>query len=241
MDFIEQEDSRHYSYGIGHMQQFSFQQQGAFFHTPRITWAVQMLILVNAACFALQLIAYPFETGLASSWLRLDMWFGFQPAAFLHGFLWMPFTYQFLHGGLLHLFMNMLWLFVFGPDVERLLGSRQFLFFYIACGVLGVLASLVPYLATGHGALIIGASGSTMGVLVAFAMIDPQRQFLLFPLPVPVTAVWLVILVVIFNILMARSGNSGISVATHFGGMLAGGALMKGIPRYHSWRRSRRR
>ena len=80
-----------------------------------------MLILVNAACFALQLIAYPFETGLASSWLRLDMWFGFQPAAFLHGFLWMPFTYQFLHGGLLHLFMNMLWLFVFGPDVERLL------------------------------------------------------------------------------------------------------------------------
>jgi membrane associated rhomboid family serine protease len=80
-----------------------------------------------------------------------------------------------------------------------------------------------------------------MGVLVAFAMIDPQRQFLLFPLPVPVTAVWLVILVVIFNILMARSGNSGISVATHFGGMLAGGALMKGIPRYHSWRRSRRR
>ncbi|NLN93783.1 MAG: rhomboid family intramembrane serine protease [Candidatus Hydrogenedens sp.] len=223
------------------MQQYSFQQRSAFFHTPRITWAVQMLILLNTAIFALQLLAFPVEQWLGNPWFQLDLWLGFQPASFLQGWIWTPFTYQFLHGGLLHLFMNMLWLFIFGPDVERLLGSRQFLIFYVACGALGVLATLLPYLAGKPvNPLIIGASGSALGVIVAFAMIDPQRQFFLFPLPVPVTAVWLVILVVIFNLLTLRSGQGGISVATHFGGMLAGGVLMKLIPRYHSWRRRRR-
>lgn len=224
------------------MTQFSFQQRSSFFHTPRITWAVQMLILMNIAGFVVQLLAHPVEQWLANPWLRIDEWLAFQPAAFLRGLVWTPFTYQFLHGGLLHLFLNMLWLFVFGPDVERLLGSRQFIFFYIGCGALGVLATLVPYLAgESAGPMIIGASGATMGVLVAFAMIDPKRQFFLFPLPVPITAVWLVILVVMFNILTLNSGHSGISVATHFGGMLAGFALMKLIPRYHSWRRKLRR
>ena len=217
------------------MEEFHYQQPRMALQLPRITWGVQRLILLNVAVFAIQLAAMPFEAFLGWQGILVD-YFGFQPAWFFRGFLWLPFTYQFLHGGLMHLFMNMLWLFVFGPDVERLLGTRQFIRFYLACGAIGVLATVGPFLLTGQYATVIGASGSAMGVLVAFAMMDPQRQFYMFPLPVPITAVWLVILVVLFNLVTLSAGASSISVATHFGGMLAGAFLMKAIPMYHRWR-----
>ncbi len=213
------------------MDPYSYQQPRMSLQLPRITWGVQRLILLNAFVFSMQLLLKPFEVWLGMHGLLVDL-FGFQPGWFFSGFLWTPFTYQFLHGGLMHLFMNMLWLFIFGPDVERLLGTRQFLFFYVACGFLGVLTTLIPYLLGGQYAVVIGASGAAMGVLVAFAMLDPQRRFYMFPLPVPITAVWLVILVVIFNLITLNAGHSNVSVATHFGGMLAGGFLMKAIPVY---------
>lgn len=227
------------------MQEFYYQQPRMTLQFPKITWAVQRLILINAALFALQLLVRPLEIWLALRWNSADIsiahWFGFQPGYFIVGYFWKPFTYQFLHGGLMHLFMNMLWLYVFGPDVERTLGSRQFIRFYVACGALGVLATIGPYLLSGVYATVIGASGAAMGVLVAFAMIDPDRQFFLFPLPMPITASWLVFLVVLFNIVALRVGDSGVSVATHFGGMIAGAGLMKAIPIYHHWRRNKER
>ncbi len=223
------------------MEQFYYQPTRMSLQLPRVTWAVQRLILANAAVFALQLLYMPAECLLAERYgaaLAAPIhWFGFHPGRFFFGFIWQPLTYQFLHGGLMHLFMNMLWLFMFGPDVERLLGSRQFLRFYLACGALGVLATAFPYLLTGSYSPVIGASGAVMGVLVAFAMIDPKRQFFLFPLPVPITAAWLVILVALFNLLALRTGDSNISVATHFGGMIAGAGLMKAIPIYRHRRR----
>jgi membrane associated rhomboid family serine protease len=214
------------------MDQQYYQQPRMTLQLPKVTWGVQRLILLNVAVFALQLALRPVEALLGAPELLVE-YLGFQPALFFYGFIWTPLTYQFLHGGLMHLFMNMLWLFVFGPDVERLLGTRQFIRFYVACGALGVLATLGPYLLGGQYAMVIGASGAAMGVLVAFAMIDPQRQFFMFPLPVPITAVWLVILVVLFNLVTLSAGTANISVATHFGGMLAGAFLMKVIPLYH--------
>lgn len=223
------------------MQQYTFQQPRMMLQMPRVTWAVQRLILLNVVVFAIQLIFKPLETWLilqtGARSMTLLYWFGFHPGMLFLGRIWTPITYQFLHGGLMHLFMNMLWLFVFGPEVERLLGSRQFIRFYLACGAIGVLATMGPYVLSGEYAAVIGASGAAMGVLVAFAMIDPQRQFFLFPLPVPITAIWLVILVVFFNLIAMRAGDSNVSVATHFGGMAAGFCLMKAIPLYHRWRR----
>lgn len=225
------------------MQQYYDQDMRMSFQMPRVTWAVQRLILLNALIFTVQLLLIPAETWLTmktgSSRLTLIHWLGFHPGRFYYGFIWTPLTYQFLHGGLMHLFMNMLWLFVFGPEVERVLGSRQFIRFYLACGALGVLATGLPYFLSGGYSPVIGASGATMGVLVAFAMIDPQRKFYMFPLPVPLTATWLVILVVLFNIMGISAGDRSTSIATHFGGMLTGGLLMKGIPMFNHWRRER--
>jgi membrane associated rhomboid family serine protease len=219
------------------------------FDRPRVTWAVQRLILANILIFAAQQLWAPLEIyavlrfNLAPNWL--DAFFSFQPTLFLQGHLWTPFTYQFLHGGLMHLFMNMLWLFFAGIYVERALGTRKFLQFYLFCGAAGVMATYAPLLA---GAFlqgtpvysmtpVLGASGAVMGVLIAFAFTDPNREFFLFPLPVPINARILVLFIVLMNLVTALGGKGGVSVSTHFGGMIAGFCYMKLAPKYNAWRR----
>ncbi len=206
---------------------------------------MQRLILANIIVFAVQLLLKPVEALLFVQWNSgvqggwVNFLFGFQPPLFLHGMLWKPFTYQFLHGGLMHLFMNMLWLFFFGSDVERVLGTRQFFRFYIFCGALGVLATILPYLVTGSTAPVIGASGAVMGVLVAFAMVEPDRQLFLFPLPMPINARALILIVVVLNIIYSF-GESSVSWITHFGGMGAGFVYMWLRPKISLWQREKR-
>lgn len=206
----------------------------------RITWAVQTLILANIVVFAAQLILdIPFggpelrtPGGLVVSYLF------FVPSDFLRGYLWQPFTYMFLHGGLMHVTINMLWLYMFGPDVERALGSRQFFRFYFICGAVGVLINLLPIV--NPMTSVVGASGAVMGVLVAYAMANPERQFYFFPFPFPINARAMVLIVIAMNIFSGFSGDST-SVATHFGGMAVGAAYMKFIPALRAWQNERDR
>lgn len=230
------------------MSQYQYYRENIGIAAPRITWAVQRLILLNIAVFVIQLLVAPVEAyllkkygvGMAAGGLMKTL-FGFQSSLFLHGLVYTPITYQFLHGGVLHLTINMLWLFFFGPDVERTLGTRQFYKFYLFCGGLGVFAAMISYLIPGGASpSVIGASGAVMGVLIAFAMIDPDRQFFMFPLPVPITARWLVIIIIVMNIIAAL-GDSPVSVTTHFGGMAVGYAYMKLLPVLSAWQRERRR
>jgi len=72
---------------------------------------------------------------------------------------------MYLHNGLLHLFMNMLWLFFFGPEVEHTLGTRQFVRFYILCGMLGVLFTFIPMRLFDENVSVAGASGARHGRL----------------------------------------------------------------------------
>ena len=206
---------------------------------PGITWAVRWLILANAFVFAGQLALAPVEVATGGA-ARVVETFGFSVGGLFRGMLWQPLSYQFLHLGLMHLFMNMLWLFFFGPEVEKLLGSRQFIRFYMACGALAVMVTLVPLAVFGFMPTMCGASGSVMGVLVAFAMIDPKRQFYLFPLPVPISAVGMVALVFIMNVVAGLNGGMP-EMVTHLGGMAAGYGLMKAIPYYYRWRREQAR
>jgi membrane associated rhomboid family serine protease len=206
---------------------------------PSITWAVRWIILANIALFAGQLLLAPLEV-LTGGRERVVETFGFTAGSLFHGMLWQPVSYQFLHLGLMHLFMNMVWLFFFGPEVERLLGSRQFIRFYLACGALAVLITLVPLAVFGFSPTMCGSSGAIMGVMVAFAMIDPKRQFFLFPLPVPINAVGMVVLVLVMNLISGLNGSMA-EMVTHLGGMAAGYGLMKAIPYYYRWRREQAR
>ena len=217
------------------MTRYDHSTQWRFGGGDRITYTVQRLILANCAVFGLQLLLdVVFGLRVAHGAFAAPpggvfaRWLAFWPAGFLAGALWQPFTYMFLHGGLLHLFLNMLWLFFFGKDVERALGTRAFLLFYLTCGAVGVLATFIPAMLWG-GASVTGASGAVMGVLVAFALINPDREFFMFPIPMPINARALVLIVIAMNVLLAfQPGNT--SVATHFGGMAVGFLYMKAIP-----------
>ena len=226
------------------MSRYAYTSHAADSGSFRITHAVQRLILLNVVIFAAQLVSDPFLLGATGVQLRpgsvAAYWLSFQPDLFVHGYLWKALTYQFLHSGLFHLFMNMLSLFVFGPDVERALGTRQFYRFYVICGTLGVLATLFPFVLHGQPVTIMGASGAVLGVLVAFAMIDPDRQLFLFPIPVPVNARALVFIMVLLNVVSAAGGGA-VSVATHFGGMGVGYLYMKCLPGVNAWLHARRR
>ncbi len=226
------------------MNRFSANTESTGFGNPRVTWAVQRLIIANIIIFAVQLVSDPIlvALGYGSSVPggALNPWLGFESAHFLRGWFWTPFTYQFLHSGLMHLFFNMFWLFTFGPVVERVLGTRSFFRFYVICGAGSVLATLIPYLLTGKLAIVVGASGAVMGVIVAFAMVEPERQFFLFPLPFAINARALVIIIFVINIIYSRNGTN-ISWETHLGGMGMGFLYMKALPLVVNFQRDRRR
>lgn len=226
------------------MSQYTYNKEAGSFGSSRITWAVQRLILANVIFFAIQLLSDPLMV-----WLNmrppfygggLSPWLGFHQPSFLSGFVWTPLTYQFMHNGLMHLFMNMLWLYFFGPDVERVLGTRSFFRFYLICGAGGVMATMLPYLFQGEITNVVGASGAVMGVMVAFAVAEPDREFFLFPFPWPVNARALVMMVFVMNLIYSLDGTS-VSVLTHFGGMGVGFLYMKTLPLFIGFRRERRR
>jgi membrane associated rhomboid family serine protease len=203
-----------------------------------VTYYVQLLILLNIAVFAGQLILHVAFGGMTIALPGGPIFVdaaGYSTHRLFDGWIWVPFTYMFVHGGLSHLFWNMVQLFFFGPDVERALGTRQFLRFYLFCGVAGALANLVVFALGGPSVPVIGASGAVLGVLVAFAVLDPDREVFLIPIPFPITARGIVIIFVILNLLNAFGGGSGIAVATHFGGMIAGYTFMKARPAMLRW------
>ncbi len=210
-----------------------------------ITFAVRALILTNVAIFAAQLML---DIGLGNlqtldppgGALILDTLM-YSSERLMQGWVWTPVTYLFLHAGLWHLFMNMLQLFFFGPEVERVLGTRQFLRFYFICGIVGALVNLIPYFYSGASIPVVGASGAVLGVLVAFAVIDPDRHLFLLPLPFPITARALVFVLVAINVvplLLAREGQ--VALFTHLGGMAAGFVYMKTRPLMLRWSWERR-
>lgn len=207
--------------------------------SSRITWGVQRLILVNVAVFVAQLLLEIPLGGRSQTSIPggdFALWLSFQPAAVLQGGLWKPLTYMFLHVDLNHLVMNMVGLYFFGPEVERALTSRQFVRFYVLCGAVAVLACFL----SGRDACVVGASGAVMAVIVAFAVLDPHRHVYLFPLPIPISAVGLVVLFVLLQLVFALDDVS-VSVATHLGGLGAGFAYMRCVPIFRRWRLRRER
>ena len=98
-------------------------------------------------------------------------------------------TYQFLHGDLWHIFINMLILWLFGRELEGFLGSRRFLVLYLLSGIAGGLLHILWSIILGGAALpLVGASGSLFGLLVFYAFMWPNRQILMFPIMVPIKA-----------------------------------------------------
>jgi len=142
-------------------------------------------------------------------------------------------TYMFIHAGLLHILFNMLALWMFGTELERMWGTRFFLKFYfvtgIGAGLLTVLLTLLPFgpLRQLYVSNIVGASGAIYGLLLAYALYFPERRiymYLVFPIPARV----FVIIMGAIAFYLSLSDSGGVANATHLCGLLVGYVYLKG-------------
>ena len=164
----------------------------------------------------------------------LTSWLGLNPAATITELrIWQPVTYMFLHAGLFHLLFNMLALWMFGTELERLWGRRYFLKFYFVCGIgaglLTILFSFLPFDFSRalYESLVIGASGAIYGLLLAYGLYFPDRpilMFLLFPIP----AKYFVMIIGAIAFYSSLGATGGIASATHLGGLVVGYLYLKG-------------
>ena len=138
---------------------------------------------------------------------------------------WQVVTYAFLHGGMVHLFFNMLGLWMFGGELERLWGQRRYLQFLLA-GVLAAAATQLIFTAiSGSQVPTVGASGGLFALLLAFGMLFPNRVIMpLFP-PIPMKARTFVIVFGALELVLGLYDRGGIAHFAHLGGMV-GGFLM---------------
>jgi membrane associated rhomboid family serine protease len=146
--------------------------------------------------------------------------------------VWQFVTYLFLHGGVFHILFNMLTLWMFGVELERMWGSRYFTKFYfvagIGAGLTQLLASFIPVpaLSSLYFAQTIGASGAIYGLLLAYAMYFPHRQIMFFGI-FPIEVRYFVLIMGAISLLYATDGGSGVAHLAHLGGLAAGYLYLK--------------
>jgi membrane associated rhomboid family serine protease len=205
---------------------------------PVVTWA---LMVANVAVFVLELMtpdgALDGYALVPAALTGAVVTGGVSPYATL-------FTYMFLHGGFLHIAGNMLFLWIFGDDVEEAMGRVRFLIFYLACGVIAglVFAVSAPLAATP----LVGASGAIAGVLAAYLMFRPCEKVAVF-LPwfilwlfvrpvVKVDAIWVLGLWILMQFwAISVQSQDGVAYMAHIGGLI-GGAVLFPLLRDHSVR-----
>jgi membrane associated rhomboid family serine protease len=143
---------------------------------------------------------------------------------------WQLVTYAFLHdrSNLLHLVLNMYALYMFGPDIERLLGPRRFLTYYLVCVIGAAVAQLgVEALSHAPSGPTVGASGGIFGVLLAYGLAFPKRRLMLLFPPIPMPAWVFVTLYGLIELYMGISGKDpGVAHFAHLGGMVGGFLLI---------------
>ena len=180
--------------------------------TGKLTPWVTRLILLNGT--VLLLLATVFTAP------RFFAGLSFDPAAFPSR-PWTAVTYMFVHHNVFHLALNCLVLFLFGPPVERRLGGRRFITYYLYCGIGAALFAL------GLAALFridpfVGASGAVYGVSLGFVLFWPAAELRFFPVPAATTARTLFLGLLSVDVAWGLWGNDGIAHFAHLGGAVAG-------------------
>jgi membrane associated rhomboid family serine protease len=195
----------------------------------QVTPIVRNLLMANIAVY------------LVGSFLRIDLatTFGYHTFSMHEMGLFNPiqiFTYMFLHANSGHIFSNMFGLFMFGPMLERFLGGKRFLILYILSGVGACLLhgsinlyeiskfsiDSPEYTMMMSGSMV-GASGAIFGILGAFARLFPNTEMIIFPLPIPVKAKYLVSLYALFEIFSGvYNVMPGVAHFAHIGGLIFG-------------------
>jgi membrane associated rhomboid family serine protease len=225
-----------------------YSQRGALVYDRRISYSKSMngnslirrpfrydnrnlsiwLIAINVLVFALEYLipyTYPF---LAMT-----------PSLVLSGAFWQPFTYMFVHDpqSFTHILWNMLGLLFFGTAVERELGSKEFLLYYLLTGLLAGLFSLAAFLAMGTDIRLLGASGAVFAVQLAFATLQPNAQIYIWgilPLRAPILVLGFTGIELFSQVFGSRSG---VAHLTHLAGFAFGWIYFLARFGVNPWRR----
>ena len=220
----------------------------------RLPVVTLVLIALNVAVFAFELTLPKYGMSLGGFYAKA----GATPFELAHRLDVPPgdivpwwatlFTSMFIHGGWLHLIFNMLYLWIFGNNVEDALGHARFLGFFLACGLVATASQVLAD--PGATAPLIGASGAVAGVLGAYLVLFPRARVLsVFVLGIifPVVSVpaWILLglwfaIQAVQGVLSYRHANVGVAFFAHVGGFLAGMGLAVVLAR-RPWRRSSRR
>ena len=193
--------------------------------------AIKVLIAANVAIF---LLMWLMPAGLRQA---VQEFFGLVPAALFEAFrVWQPVTYMFLHDTdeIGHILINMLALWMFGTELERLWGTKRFLRYYFATGIAAavttIVVSLAPFPSTSRMfyTVTIGASGAIYGLLLAYGLTFPNRPiYIYFIFAIP--AKYFVMIMGAIAVLSSMSGGgSRIAHITHLGGLIAGFIMLRG-------------
>src|SRR2546425_11347910 len=187
-----------------------------------LSTALKAIIGVNVLMFLATTFkpALQIELGLVPAWVVHDK------------HVWQVVTYMFIHAGLFHIIFNMLALWMFGTELERIWGTRYFLKFYfvtgIGAGLLTVLFSWMPFAFAQqlYRSNIIGASGAIYGVLLAYGLYFPDRPiYMYFVFPIPAKVFVAIIGAIAFFSSLSESG--GVANATHLGGLIVAYLYLK--------------
>lgn len=202
-------------------------QMGGFSFFPPM---IKFLLLSNIFVFLAETLVFStMSIGGVSLGYYISRYFALQPFQTGEFYPWQLISYQFMHGGIGHLFWNMLALWMFGVELENLWGTRRFSQYYILSGMgAGLIQLATFYLPEQQLAPTVGASGSIFGVLLAFGLTFPNRPIMMFPIFFPIPAK---IFVMIYGGIDLIQGiftpNSGVAHFAHLGGAFFGYMLLQ--------------
>jgi len=175
-----------------------------------LTRVVRDILMINILFFILSfsgllngLILYPIGSG------------NFNPFQLI--------THIFMHGGFLHIIMNMIGLIFLGPPIERSIGYKKFLWFYLLSGIGAALFHIFMTAVLNNTHLpMLGASGSIFAILAGFGYLFPNQKLQIWPIPIGIKAKWFSSLYVLTEVILMFTANDNVGHADHVGGALFG-------------------
>jgi len=185
---------------------------------PPIPQATKVLLIVCTAIFVVEhLLGLRMISALFALW----------PVGSGRFMPWQVVSYAFLHGSMTHLFFNMLGLWMFGSELERVWGQKRYLQFLLAGVLAAAIAQLAVTYVAGSYVPTVGASGGLFALLLAFGMLFPNRIIMpLFP-PIPMKARTFVMVFGGLELLFGLAGSSGVAHFAHLGGMVGGWLMIR--------------
>lgn len=174
----------------------------------------QALMLICTAVFCIQ------------QFMPIEVWLALWPLGSGHFAPWQLLSYAFLHGGFTHLFFNMLGIWMFGSELERLWGQKRFIHMLLAGALAAALVQLAFSALVGSRVPTVGASGALFALLLCYGVLFPNRTIMpLFP-PIPMKARTFVIVFGAIELLLGVYGGMGVAHFAHLGGMLGAWLLL---------------